>query len=409
MIIINDRIRIVKKIICCITLFILCFACMSKKVVYARYDYETIRGCWFSYLDFEVYLKDKDEITFKDNLNIIINKLEENNINTLYIQVRPMGDAIYPSKYFPVSEYISTDRKEIDYDCLEIIIKECHNRKIRVEAWINPYRLSKDEKTTESYKKTEQYKEYKNIIYSYMNSKNEECLSLDPTMQKSNELIVNGVCEIVENYDIDGIHFDDYFFIDGIYDDMDVDRKKQYVNSLVSQVYESVKAIKPDCEFGISPSGNVDVAEKQGADVKLWLSTPGYIDYLIPQIYWTDNYEKTDGEIVPMFSNMARRWMELNLLDVKMPVGLALYRAGEESKSDHGWSLYNNNLMEYYRFSCDLNYDGYILFRYEWLNMDVSIDELNYLKSFNEEQITIYIKNMIDDILCFSFGNINTY
>lgn len=347
-----------------------------------RYDYQTIRACWISYLDIETYLKDKSYPDFVAAVNNMYDTLEAYDINTVIVHVHPMGDAIYPSDIWPVSGYISTDRTLPDYDPLQIMLDEAHIRNIRFEAWINPYRLSKSDETTADFMSLPIYARLHDVIYSYNSPDGEACLCLDPSKAESIAFIVKTVSELVSNYDIDGIHFDDYFFVDAMYDELDVSTKSDYVNSLISQVYESIKYIRPDCEFGISPCGNIDIAKKQGADIDTWLHTPGYIDYIMPQIYWTDNFKSSDGNIINMFSDMANSWQSANALDIPMYVGLALYRAGEISQNDLGWYEASDNLSASWDKAKSLGFDGYAIFRYEWLKKDISATELYNFKSY---------------------------
>ena len=187
-------------------------------------------------------------------------------------------------------------------------------------------------------------------------------------------MIVKGIREIVSRYDVDGIHFDDYFYVSGMADQLDIVSRKNNVNALVSQVYSTIKSIKPSCTFGISPAGNPDNARSQGADIDTWLSTPGYIDYIMPQIYWTDVYMTANGA-VPMFSNRCSAWTALNKQQLPMYAGLALYRVGTNSKTDLGWAASDTNLAYQYVTAKQLGYDGYALFRYQWLEKEIAAAE----------------------------------
>jgi uncharacterized lipoprotein YddW (UPF0748 family) len=362
---------------------VLIFAYMMNLLCPASEASQYVKACWISYLDFEVYLKDKSEAEFRENVSAMYDRLLNYGINTVIVQVRPMGDAIYPSEYFPVSRYISESRQLTEYDPLLLMIEEAHNRSLSFEAWINPYRLSRSDETTADYQTLEEYSKYKDFIYSYTNPDGEECLSLEPSDQRSVSLIAAGVAEVVTNYDVDGIHFDDYFYVDGMHEDtVSEGERMNYVNSMISQVYETVKNCDSECTFGVSPAGNIDGARSQGADIDRWLSTPGYVDYIMPQIYWTDYYE-SHGETVTMFSDMAESWQEVNVLNLPIYVGLALYRAGEEASSDLGWSMYSDNLARSWQKALDMGYDGYALFRYEWFDMPEAEAELENLKEIS--------------------------
>jgi uncharacterized lipoprotein YddW (UPF0748 family) len=368
--------------------------------------------CWISYLDFQEYLMDKDESEFTRAVYLMYEKLISYGIDTVVVQVRPMGDAIYPSEYFPVSAYISSTGELPDYDPLLIMVNTAHEMGLSFEAWINPYRLSRSNETTEHFKQqTEYYEKYNAFIYEYKNENGETCLSLEPSDQRSIELIVSGVEEIIRGYDVDGIHFDDYFYVSGMHDgasdfedEISTEEKMQYINSMISQVYEAVKAIDPECTFGVSPAGNLEAAKEQGADIERWLSTPGYVDYIMPQIYWTDYYV-SDEETVTMFTDMARSWQDVNELGLPIYVGLALYRVGEVSETDKGWSLYSDNLAKSWQTALELGYDGYALFRYAWFDYESAAAELENLKqvslSGNSSETDTgvkRIKKLIDDI-----------
>lgn len=345
------------------------------------------RACWISYLDIEVCLKDLTEEAFCSKLADMYDRLEENHINTVLIHVRAFGDAIYSSELFPQAEYISSGRKPMDYDAFSIMLAMAHDRGLSVEAWINPYRLSKDDETTASYKQTEQYSLYRDFSIEYKNADGESAISLDPAREESIRLISDGVGELLARYDVDGIHFDDYFYMNGMADTLDAETKKTYVNRMVAEVYRTVKQYNPNCTFGISPAGNTDNARAQGADIDRWLSEPGYVDYIMPQIYWSDMYQSEEG-LCAMFSDRCREWAELNALDIPIYAGLALYRVGESSSYDLGWSQSDSNLMTQYQTAYDFGYDGYALFRYAWLETEESSNiaaaELQHLRDYVE-------------------------
>lgn len=345
------------------------------------------RACWISYLDIEAYLRDLTEEEFCLKLSDMYDRLQENHINTVLIHVRAFGDAIYPSSLFPQAEYISSDRRALDYDAFSLMISMAHDRGLSVEAWINPYRLSKDDETTASYRETEQYSLYRDFSIEYTNSDGQTAISLDPAREETIRLILDGVGEILERYDVDGIHFDDYFYMTGMADELDVETKKTYVNRMVAEVYRTVKQYNPSCTFGISPAGNTDNARAQGADIDRWLSEAGYVDYIMPQIYWSDVYQSEEG-MCAMFSDRCREWAELNALDIPIYAGLALYRVGEVSSYDLGWSQSERNLMTQYQTAYGMGYDGYALFRYAWLEVETSSNvaaaELQYLRDYVE-------------------------
>ena len=362
------------------------------------------RACWVSFLDIEVYLCDLDEDAYRNKICEMYDNMIKNNLNTVIFHVRPMCDAVYPSKLFPWSSYISSDRSAPIYDPLKIAVEEAHNRGLFFEAWINPYRVSRNNETTVSYKQTEFYEIYKDIIVEYTNSDNETCLSLDPAKEESTRLICAGISEILENYDVDGIHFDDYFYVSGMYDELSYEDKMSNVNCMVSEVYKTIKSFNKNCTFGISPAGNMDNARNDGADIDTWLSCEGYVDYIMPQLYWSNDFITLDGESVEMFSERCKEWQAVNKLDIPIYVGLALYKSGEVFDYDPGWCSCDDNLKNQCDYSFDAGYDGYALFRYAWLensnakmelaNLNAYIDETGLIK----QKININNQNSSDII-----------
>lgn len=339
------------------------------------------KACWISFMDIERFLKDKNEADFRDQVSNMYDKIVEYGMNTVIMHVRAMGDTMYPSDYYPWSEYLSTNRNAPSYDPMQIMIELAHKKNLEFEAWINPYRLSCDNKTTTSFKATPYYQIVRPYSIEYKASSGQICLALDPAKQEARDLIVNGIKEIVKKYDVDGIHFDDYFYVPGMANNLDIASKKANVNLLVTQTYQAIKAIKPECTFGISPAGNPDNARSQGADIDTWLSMPGYVDYILPQIYWSDVYITKNGA-EHMFTNRANAWIQLNKRDIPIYVGLGLYRVGTSSKSDLGWASSDHNLAYQYLTAKQLGYDGYALFRYQWLEEEIAVVELNHLKGY---------------------------
>ena len=163
-------------------------------------------------------------------------------------------------------------------------------------------------------------------------------------------MVVQGVTEIVQNYDVDGIQFDDYFYptTDEAFDTESYARygggqdlaewRRANVNTLVQKVYAAVKAVKPEAVFGISAQGNNDSNySQQYSDVALWLSTPGYVDYIMPQVYWGYNYTLQNGSARFAFENIVDELLAMPRDDsVSLAFGLGAYRIGAGDGSDSG-------------------------------------------------------------------------
>lgn len=374
--------KILSYLLSCVMLFsLLAISPATQLSANAASAINTKKACWISFLDIEVLLQDKNEKDFRAKVSAMYDNVIKYNMNTVIVHVRALGDAMYPSDYYPWAAYFTTDRTDPGYDPLQIMIDLAHQKNLQFEAWINPYRLSRDNESTLSFKATPYYEQFLPFTIEYKTSGGQTCLVLDPSRQETRDLITNGVREIVRRYDVDGIHFDDYFYVSGMANNLDIASKKANVNALISQVYKTIKSVKPNCTFGISPAGNTDNARSQGADIDTWLSTPGYIDYVMPQIYWTDVYVTSKGA-EHMFTNRCTAWQQINKLDLPIYVGLALYRVDTTSKSDLGWATSDTNLAYQYLTAKQLGYDGYSLFRYEWLEKDIATAELNHLKIY---------------------------
>ncbi|MCM1082536.1 MAG: family 10 glycosylhydrolase [Clostridium sp.] len=369
---------------------------LYSPAAYAKEAAFEMRACWISYLDIEIYLRDLSEEAFVSRLNDMYDNVIGNNMNTVIVHVRAMGDAMYPSDYFPWSTYISSDRSAPSYDPLSLMVELAHEKGLRFEAWINPYRLSHNDTTTNSFKATKYYELFKRYTIEYTNSAEQTCLALDPSKEEARQLILCGVCEVVDNYDVDGIHFDDYFYVPGMADGLSEEAKMENVNQLVYAAYYNIKCLDQDCTFGISPAGNISYTMSQGTDIETWLSNDGYVDYIMPQIYWTDNYNTDEGEY-QMFSERCRQWMEYNKADVTFYVGLALYRAGEQSDTDIGWGMYDNNIAAQYCIAYSMGYEGFAMFRYEWLEKEISRAELYNFNLYVESGIVSVgrLKNLL--------------
>ena len=251
-----------------------------------------------------------------------LDQLQAQHFNAIYFQVRTMCDALYQSSYEPWSSYLTGTRgKNPGYDPLEYAVEQCHARGIQCHAWVNPYRWS-----TGSNWNTTQDQELKNsgMLLSY-NDGSTTYTILNPGLPETRERIVNVIREIITNYDVDGVVFDDYFYPNGIptnssaqdydlWNDSDVDMtfadwRRNNVNMMVADVYDMIQEVKPEVRFGISPAGVAGTRSTSAAqhgvtpcpkgsdwqyngifsDPLAWLEQ-GTIDYISPQIYWKTNH-----------------------------------------------------------------------------------------------------------------------
>ena len=345
---------------------------------------EEMKGIFFSYIEENNYFKNKTNKEIKKHIKEIINLTKKNNFNTIIIQVRSFSDALYNSTIFPKS--INTS-----INILQEFIKESKKNNIKVYAWINPYRISNNKNeelptNSPAYKwlGTDNVKILENGIY------------YNPAKDEVRDLIKRGVEEIVKNYSIAGLIFDDYFYPSN---DIDILNYTEYIktnnisleeyhlniiNNMVKRVHSKCKS--KNISFGISPDGNIDNNyNKNYADVRLWMSSNKYIDFIMPQVYY-GFYNSTKAYV-----NVIKEWESLlKNDDIDFLVALAFYKVGLEDKyAKEGrdeWINNNDIIMREVLLSRNLkNYKGFSLFRYDNIfNEDnytsTSKDELENLK-----------------------------
>ncbi len=297
-----------------------------------------------------------------DELSAIVDKTESFGCNAIFFQVRPNSDAMYDSDIFPVSEYLTgkTDGELPDgFDPLLYLINIAHERGIEVHAWVNPLRvtrgsISKPKTDTEALAKTNPA-----ILTPYITVPYAGELYYDAGYPETRALVAAGVKEIVKNYDVDGIIFDDYFYPypeedeNGsviIFDDSASyeaygqgktleDFRRESVNSMIKSCYEAVKSTDESCRFGVAPFGiwqNYD-GENDGSmtagmegyseifcDAIAW-AEGGYVDYLAPQIYW--NFSKKSAPYAEICEFWNRR---LDGTGVELYISHAAYKYGTD-------------------------------------------------------------------------------
>lgn len=331
------------------------------------------KAVWFSYINMEV-LKDLDEETFTNTFDEICVNISDHQLDTIIVQVRPFMDSIYPSDLFPFSTSI-TSTNTMNYDALAIMIDIAHTHHLKLEAWINPYRISYNNEQLNYFMNHSMISDWVNSEHILINGGS---AILNPASERARSYIVKGVEEIIDNYDVDGIHMDDYFYIESLFNDTTMEERCKNVNLLVKEIYQTIKNKNANLTFGISPQGNLDNARNIGADIDTWLSETGYVDYVMPQIYWSDQWGM-DGS-VEMFSNRVNAYNMIHTNDeIQLYAGLALYLAGQNVKDDIGWSMNVNNLKTQEEILKANGWSGYALFDYDSLNDPSTQEELNNL------------------------------
>lgn len=278
----------------------------------------------------------------KNEMVKYLDVLQKNNFNAIYFQVRTMSDAFYKSSYEPWSSYLTGTRgKDPGWDPLAFVVEECHKRGMECHAWVNPYRFS-----TGSNWSTAQDQALKSagMLLAYTKSDGKTTTILNPGLESVRKRIVDVCKEIISNYDVDGLVFDDYFYPEGIpvtssAGDYDLwqksgasmtfgDWRRNNVNQMVADVYRMVQQQKPYVRFGISPAGaactSAAVAAKHGidrcpvasdwqydgifSDPVAWLEA-GTIDYISPQLYWKTNHKTNPfGPMTKWWSYVAKHF-----------------------------------------------------------------------------------------------------
>lgn len=350
---------------------------------------EEMRGVWVSYMELSMENESsKTQKAFEDKFTEIAQKCRESGFNTLIVQVRPFCDALYKSSYFPWSHILTgTQGENPQYDALQIMCDICKENNLKIHAWINPYRVS----SNETPKKLSDNNPY--IKNSEIGIKTDNGIFLDPSNETAQQLISDGVKEIAENYDVDGIQFDDYFYPTedesfdkkqyeayiekyGKENSMSLDNwRMQNVNTLICKVYRTIKSVDSSVEFGISPQGNIGNNDGLYADVKSWCTCKGFADYICPQIYFSlENPALT-------FEDCLDSWTSLDFDEnVKLYVGLGGYKAGNGEYDEETWLLSDSILAdEYDILRNNKSVRGFMLYSYNSLEDDTAKKEINNL------------------------------
>lgn len=358
------------------------------------------KAIWFSYLEWQ-NLDMTSALSCTQGITAALDNCKKMGLNRIIVQVRPFGDAMYKSKIFPQSHLITgTQGQEAEYDPFEIFIEQAHARGIAIEGWINPYRIKLTAELPQTLSSTNPAVLYPEIVKEAAGG-----MYYSPSSEKARELIISGVEELVQNYNIDGVQYDDYFYpvTDAEFDAIEYAQqgngkelsewRRDNVNTLVKDTYAAIKAIKPNVVFGISPQGNNENNyTQQYSDVKLWLETKGYVDYIMPQIYWGYGYLTKSGRTDYQFEKLCRDFASYPRSgSVKLYIGLGAYRvgAGDGGAQEQTEWQSGHNLADMVNTLNTINsISGYSLYRYDNLfnNADyqkLASEEVNALSAIN--------------------------
>jgi len=345
------------------------------------------------------------EATKKADLLQYLQSLADQNFNAVFFQVRSMCDAMYASSYEPWSSYLTGTRgKNPGWDPLAYAVEQCHALGMQCHAWVNPLRFSTGSNWT-----TFQDVALKNsgLLMSYTNSSGTTTTILNPGYAAARQRVVDVCQEIINNYDVDGIVFDDYFYPNGISTDSQADDyelwqssgtsmtfadwRRDNINQMVAEVYEMIQSTKPEVRFGISPAGvagtsatsasihNVTPCPKGSdwqyngifSDPLAWLEA-GTIDYISPQLYWKTSHSTNPfGPLTQWWSYVANHFGRLYFASHSIS-GLS------SSNTTSDWAEVAAQI-NYSRQYNEVNGPGAVLYSVKYINGDAASGLGDYL------------------------------
>ena len=391
------------------------FETNEQVVIPSEYKEKSVRAFWVSTvanIDLPVL---KDELEYKKLLDEIVANAVKFNINTIYFQVRPLNDAFYMSKLNPISRYLMGEEGlNPPFDVLKYLIDAAKKENIEIHAWANPYRVSRPigDLTKDEYLATLDDKNFAKRNPNLIIKDETGQLILNPTREEVKQFIVDSMVEILENYDVKGVHWDDYFYPYAKLSEEDNDLKefenrkdksqalddfrRMHVTDVIKMTYEAVKAVNKDLQFGVSPFGiwqskhtdprGANVAEnvsasyiRQYADTLDWIEKE-IIDYIVPQLYWEF------GHNLAPFADLAKWWANaVKGTNVKLYIGHAAYRLGNEGEFEN-----INEVANQLRFSNSFDeVSGNVFFTYKnFKGIEVSKDGMEQIrKTLNKEKL----------------------
>ena len=334
---------------------------------------EEIRAVWIatvSNIDIGLHTSEAD---YKAKIISMFNTLEYNNFNTVFFQVRSMNDAFYDSSYAPYSRYLTgIEGGDPGWDVLGFMIEEAHKRGIEFHAWLNPYRVSNGTASKAAQLALLHDDNFAKQHPELVIIDNSGKLILNPGEPQVQAYIKNVIQELIVNYDIDGVHFDDYFYsYNGMNDSEDNatylatkldgqsldDWRRENINIIIEDIFNIIESYNDsndaNIRFGISPFGiwlsggdegsntsiyTLQSYKDQYADSKKWVEE-GWVHYILPQLYWEF------GHTAAPFADLVDWWAELTeASNVDLIIGHGFYRYDNDSWTD------DNELLEQIRY-----------------------------------------------------------
>jgi len=367
----------------------------GKKVSADKY----MRGVWVSSvysLDYPA-IQTSDSSKLKADIDEIVKNCVQMGMNTIFFQVRPASDALYDSEVYPWSRYLTGTQGKAPsggFDPLEYFVTAAHKEGIELHAWINPYRITQggDAEFAALSPDNPANSTHKDYVAAYNGN-----YYFDPAEPAVRQLIIDGACEIARNYDVDGIHLDDYFYPGTAFDDAASfaaygsgwdsidDWRRNNVDLLIQELDSQLHRIDRSLSFGVSPAGiwenkkdHPDGSDTDGqgtystkyCDSLKWIKE-GWVDYIAPQIYWNIGYDIADYEV------LLKWWSDaVKGTDVRLYIGMADYKSSGIADETSPWYSTYEMQKQMCLNGADKNVDGEIHFRYSMLTDDQQLSDL---------------------------------
>lgn len=370
-------------------------------------DISELKGVWISYLEWEKL--PKTEAEFKTAADEMLDNCISWGMNAVFLHAHSHTDAMYPSGLLPWSKFVSgTQGADPGFDPFGYFVQAAHQKGLQVHAWFNPYRVTGYRMSWEQVSPKSPAKQW----LTDQNPDNDRWVLvqggeyyLNPAVPQVQDLVVSSVREVLGKYNVEGIHFDDYFYPsvnDGAestwfdrpeyeqsQSDLSIaDWRRENVSRLVARVYAAVKEMRPDAVFGISPQGylpNLRSDTGMFTDIDRWMASDQYVDYIMPQLYWGFEAKLSDQSPAPFaFRENLASWIRLKQTGpVKLYLGLGMYRAGTDVADNNPVSewLLNQDILkrqvEHARTTGQVS--GYCFFSYSSFLEETSAGEVGNL------------------------------
>ncbi len=315
---------------------------------------EFTKGVWISFNEINTMLTSGQG--FKTEFDNAVSNMKSFGITDLYFHIRSHCDSVIKSEYFPQTE----NSLNADFDILQYIIESCHKENIKVHGWLNPYRVTAShsdisllpqDSPAVKWLSDENTDNDINVIVN-------NGIYLNPASSEVRQLIINGINELINNYDLDGIHFDDYFYpttdpefdktsydtykSDTVFPLSHDDWRRANVDSLITDTKTAIFLSGKNIIFSVSPFAGIEKDyNSYYADVKNWCKN-NMIDEVIPQLYF--GFDHTDPDF--RFENLIKDWKKIcKNSKVKLKIGLAPYKIGASSPTDGTEWQENSNIL----------------------------------------------------------------